>query len=120
MAKPRNGMGCLVIVGLFVAFVVGRCTTSYTAPPPTAPAQPLYTATSFEDSSSSSSFSASVRGRRSHDARSSRAKAHHTAHRHDPAPESNGATAICRDGSESYSAHRSGTCSHHGGVAQWL
>lgn len=32
----------------------------------------------------------------------------------------NGATAICRDGSYSYSAHHRGTCSHHGGVAQWL
>jgi hypothetical protein len=29
-------------------------------------------------------------------------------------------TAVCRDGSYSYSAHRSGTCSYHGGVAQWL
>jgi hypothetical protein len=31
-----------------------------------------------------------------------------------------GATAQCRDGTYSYSAHRSGTCSHHGGVAVWL
>jgi Protein of unknown function (DUF3761)/Protein of unknown function (DUF1524) len=31
-----------------------------------------------------------------------------------------GATAICRDGTYSYSAHRSGTCSHHGGVEEWL
>ena len=31
-----------------------------------------------------------------------------------------GATALCRDGSYSYSAHRQGTCSHHGGVARWL
>lgn len=31
-----------------------------------------------------------------------------------------GATARCRDGTYSYSKHRSGTCSHHGGVAQWL
>jgi len=31
-----------------------------------------------------------------------------------------GATARCRDGSYSFSRHRSGTCSHHGGVAQWL
>lgn len=30
-----------------------------------------------------------------------------------------GATAICRDGTYSYSTGR-GTCSHHGGVAQWL
>lgn len=31
-----------------------------------------------------------------------------------------GATARCADGSYSYSQHHSGTCSHHGGVAQWL
>ena len=31
-----------------------------------------------------------------------------------------GATARCRDGTYSFSQHRSGTCSHHGGVAQWL
>jgi Protein of unknown function (DUF3761) len=30
-----------------------------------------------------------------------------------------GATAICSDGTLSFSAHRSGTCSHHGGVAEW-
>ena len=30
------------------------------------------------------------------------------------------ATAQCRDGSYSYSRHRSGTCSHHGGVARWI
>lgn len=31
-----------------------------------------------------------------------------------------GATALCRDGTYSFSQHRSGTCSHHGGVAAWL
>ena len=31
-----------------------------------------------------------------------------------------GATAKCRDGTYSFSQHRSGTCSHHGGVASWL
>lgn len=30
------------------------------------------------------------------------------------------ATAICGDGSYSYSQSRRGTCSHHGGVARWL
>jgi hypothetical protein len=30
-----------------------------------------------------------------------------------------GATAKCNDGTYSYSRHRSGTCSHHGGVAVW-
>lgn len=31
-----------------------------------------------------------------------------------------GATAKCNDGTFSMSAHHSGTCSHHGGVASWL
>jgi len=31
-----------------------------------------------------------------------------------------GATAQCGDGSYSFSQHRRGTCSHHGGVAAWL
>jgi hypothetical protein len=31
-----------------------------------------------------------------------------------------GASARCRDGSYSYSVSRRGTCSHHGGVSEWL
>ncbi len=31
-----------------------------------------------------------------------------------------GATARCRDGTYSFSQSRRGTCSHHGGVANWL
>lgn len=31
-----------------------------------------------------------------------------------------GATARCKDGSYSRSTHRSGTCSYHGGVAEWI
>lgn len=30
-----------------------------------------------------------------------------------------GPTALCNDGTYSYSAHHRGTCSHHGGVAVW-
>ncbi len=30
-----------------------------------------------------------------------------------------GWSARCGDGSYSFSEHRQGTCSHHGGVAQW-
>jgi hypothetical protein len=30
-----------------------------------------------------------------------------------------GASAVCADGTWSYSAHRSGTCSSHGGVHWW-
>jgi hypothetical protein len=29
-------------------------------------------------------------------------------------------TALCRDGTYSYSANRQGTCSHDGGVATWF
>ena len=35
-----------------------------------------------------------------------------------PAP-GGGATALCNDGTLSYSANHRGTCSHHGGVAVW-
>jgi uncharacterized protein YgiM (DUF1202 family) len=31
-----------------------------------------------------------------------------------------GATAVCGDGTYSFSASRRGTCSHHGGVRKWL
>ena len=31
-----------------------------------------------------------------------------------------GASARCRDGTYSFSRHHSGTCSRHGGVANWL
>lgn len=36
-----------------------------------------------------------------------------------PSSDPVGATAKCGDGTYSYSQHRSGTCSHHGGVAIW-
>jgi hypothetical protein len=44
---------------------------------------------------------------------------------HSPAKSKNGqvpagASAKCRDGSYSFSQHRRGTCSHHGGVGVWL
>lgn len=35
------------------------------------------------------------------------------------ASSTDGATAICNDGSLSYSQHRRGTCSHHGGAREW-
>lgn len=44
---------------------------------------------------------------------------------HSPAKSKNGqvpagASAKCRDGTYSFSQHRRGTCSHHGGVSNWL
>jgi hypothetical protein len=42
--------------------------------------------------------------------------------RANPGPAPQGATALCRDGTYSYSEHpySGGTCSHHGGVASHL
>ena len=37
-----------------------------------------------------------------------------------PDSNSSGATAVCKDGTDSHSEHRSGTCSGHGGVREWL
>ena len=39
---------------------------------------------------------------------------------HRPSDNPSGATALCKDGTYSYSQHRSGTCSGHGGVRTWL
>lgn len=43
-----------------------------------------------------------------------------TPYRENNAEAPSNASAKCRDGSYSFSQHRSGTCSHHGGVAKWL
>ena len=37
-----------------------------------------------------------------------------------PKPGYGDASAVCNDGTLSHSAHRSGTCSGHGGVREWL
>ncbi|MHB1325176.1 MAG: DUF3761 domain-containing protein [Thermoleophilia bacterium] len=37
-----------------------------------------------------------------------------------PPPDPQGPTARCADGTLSYSQHRRGTCSRHGGVSEWL
>ena len=39
---------------------------------------------------------------------------------HRPSDNPAGATALCKNGTYSYSQHRSGTCSGHGGVRTWL
>jgi hypothetical protein len=36
------------------------------------------------------------------------------------APVAGQPTARCKDGTMSYSKHHTGSCSHHGGVAEWL
>jgi hypothetical protein len=53
-----------------------------------------------------------------HYTNSSGESVHSPAYSNGGAPE--GATAQCADGTYSFSRHRQGTCSHHGGVAKWL
>jgi len=48
---------------------------------------------------------------------SKRAAASHGA---DDSGDAAGATARCKDGTYSHSTHHTGTCSKHGGVAQWF
>lgn len=44
---------------------------------------------------------------------------HKLVHRPECVPDQGGETAICNDGSHSFSKHHEGTCSHHGGVKTW-
>lgn|SRR5882757_9771616 len=37
-----------------------------------------------------------------------------------PDPNSNGAKGQCCDGTDTHAEHRTGACSHHGGVCQWF
>lgn len=41
-------------------------------------------------------------------------------HEESEGPQSTTPTAVCVDGWVSYSLHRRGTCSHHGGVDHWV
>jgi Protein of unknown function (DUF3761) len=36
-----------------------------------------------------------------------------------PNSDTNDVTALCQDGTDSHSRHRTGTCSGHGGVKEW-
>lgn len=42
-----------------------------------------------------------------------------SSHTEPPVDDHGGATALCNDGTLSFSAHHQGTCSHHGGVAEF-
>jgi len=122
----RKGLGVILALGLGVALVYGihevsaptDAATSYqqqttqttgaqTTPVPSGsqsqPTQPPHTTTLSNNNYYTNSSGNQV---------------------HSPAKSSNGvpagATAQCSDGSYSFSQHRQGTCSHHGGVARWL
>jgi hypothetical protein len=55
---------------------------------------------------------------RGNDAIKSRSRTTTTAGKQTERP--SGATARCKDGTYSFSTSRTGTCSHHGGVAEWF
>lgn len=129
-----KGIG-LGVAGLLCAFIVvigsavsggGASPSAYTPPPiAAAPAEDSPTPEVATESPSPS-----VRATPTHKAKPKPRPApttHRPATRR-PAPRKTthapaypaGASAVCRDGSISFSAHRQGTCSHHGGVAKWL
>ena len=72
--------------------------TTLAAPPPPAPAQPIEQGDYVN---------------------SDGARVHRPAHTRSGKPPA-GASAQCRDGTFSFSKHRRGTCSGHGGVSAWL
>lgn len=74
---------------------------------PTAPTPPAQKTSSSESNLSNNNYYQNVDGNQIHSPAYS-----------DSIPA--GASAQCRDGTYSFSQHRSGTCSHHGGVASWL
>lgn len=104
--------GCVGIVGLgaviLVAVAIAQGNTSSSSPPaPTATATPVAIATSVATPTAVPKPTAKP------------APPPPTSGFNKTAAKAAGATAICRDGSWSYSAHRSGTCSRHGGVYWW-
>jgi hypothetical protein len=93
---PSSGVVC--VTGLITEYhgrpeIVLRTSSAWSAPPPTLSNDNHYTNSDGQSVHSPAYSSGGV-----------------------PA----GATAQCVDGTYSFSQHRQGTCSHHGGVANWL
>ena len=147
MANGNSGCGA-ILVGLAVLWAVGQC-SDYSSPPapsyerpavsrayspPPADDAPIYSDESdqygteaFDDLDAESfeqpDFDAYADDRElsnDNDYTNSRGEKVHS-----PAYSTNGsipggATAVCRDGTYSFSRSRRGTCSYHGGVEYWL
>jgi uncharacterized protein DUF3761 len=89
---------------------------SFYSPPPSPSPQPAYSPAKSSTTSNTSYSGTTSCGTDYY--RNSDGVCVHRPVSSDTAPP--GATAQCRDGTYSFSQHRSGTCSGHGGVAQWL
>lgn len=105
MSRPKSFAWAIAL-----ALVLGTAAAKPPAPPASAPSAPSAhrhvqpPATLVEDGSYVNSSGHVV---------------HSPAHTTNGAPPQ-GASAKCADGTFSFSEHRRGTCSHHGGVAAWL
>lgn len=97
---PVAGLGCTGLLLLFICGLCGRLAgvgNQNTLNAPTAAPTPAYAISNI----------ATPANANSKPRKESKPSAH------------SGASALCGDGSLSYSASRRGTCSHHGGVAEW-
>ncbi|HEX8396392.1 MAG TPA: thermonuclease family protein [Pyrinomonadaceae bacterium] len=94
-----------------------------TTPPPVitaqTPVREIQTRT-YQPSSPSTDYPSTVPTSSSHSSPTSREPSTVRSSREPERTNPAGASALCRDGTYSYSANRRGTCSSHGGVAQWL
>ncbi len=97
----------LIPVGVVAALALGSAGFSSPSPSPQASFPAPAAAVQGVSSLSNDTYYTNVDGNRVHSPAYS-----------DSAPA--GASAKCRDGTYSFSQHRSGTCSHHGGVSRWL
>jgi len=97
---------------VYAAMQQAQTTQTQQAPPPAAPRSKKAVA-----ASSTTTSQAPVLSNNSHYVNSSGIVVHSPA-RATSAPA--GASAVCGDGSYSFSQHHQGTCSHHGGVSRWL
>jgi hypothetical protein len=147
-ATGKTKSGCLVVFLIILAFMIGRCTAP-TPTPPSSP-QSLTSASTSSSESDVSPSTHHKKKHAARTASSFQAEPNDTAPGYTPVPSTSddvdndgyytnrdgnivrvphkevsgcatsGASALCRDGTCSFSRHRSGTCSRHGGVAEWL
>jgi hypothetical protein len=105
----------------FIAFVIGLAALSAQAQrgPDPAPLPRHQLAEPFDSSRSSAEPNeAELLSHRHYKTKDGHAVHSPAKSTHDQVP--TGASAKCRDGTYSFSQHRRGTCSHHGGVQEWL
>lgn len=141
MANPQNGRARtpalwllgLLLAGVVVAGIVSSSNTPTPTPAATTPQSQVQTqqprqSVSPENSQDTRSYQPQPQTQTSEAQRNTLSNDNYYTNSdgnvvHSPAYSNSvpaGATAQCNDGTYSFSQHRQGTCSNHGGVEQWL